>query len=352
MEMCAAFTQLGHSVALFAKRGVVEEDTDPHHFYGVNPSFQLRYRPKMKNPLGAILFGWQLWQWVLRWQVARLQPDLIYARNAKALRAVDFLGKPFVFEAHVLPREPQEQAWMFAKPNFKRLVVISKVLRDDYLAQFPALHTAKVLVAHDGAPNVSRTSSTMPLSSRRLRIGYLGHLYPGKGMEIIAKLPERCPWADIHVFGGREEDLDAWKTELRQYRNLTLHGFIPHRETPTQLAGFDVVLAPYQTRVTVHGGSDRAARWMSPLKIFEYMSHGKPIIASDLPVLREVLENEVNALLAPPSDVDAWVTALNRLRDDRELRQRLGRQALRDFEANYTWKGRAKSVLSGLHVLQ
>lgn len=348
MEMCAAFTELGHSVTLFAKRGEWEGE-DPHYIYGVKPAFQLCYRPKMKNALGGILLGWQLWQWVLKWQVARLQPDLIYARNAKALRVVNSLGTPFVFEAHVLPREPEEQAWMFGQSNFRRLVVISKVLKDDYLAQFPSLQESKILVAHDGAPNVVPTTIDTESVPQRLRVGYIGHLYPGKGMEIISQLPQRCPWADIHVFGGREEDLAVWKPKLNRYANISLHGFIPHRETPTQLATFDVVLAPYQTRVTVHGGSDTAARWMSPLKIFEYMSHGKPIIASDLPVLREVLVNESNALLVPPSDVDAWVAALSRIRQDKGLRLRLGHQARKDFEMRYTWKSRAKSVLSGLH---
>jgi glycosyltransferase involved in cell wall biosynthesis len=347
MEMCAAFAELGHSVTLFAKRGKLE-DEDPHYFYGVKPGFQLRCRPKMKNALGGILFGWRLWQWVLKWQVAHLRANLIYARNAKALRVVNSLGTPFVFEAHVLPHVPEEQAWMFGQPNFQRLVVISKVLKNDYLAQFPSLQEAKILVAHDGAPNVVPTATNTEPNPNRLRVGYIGHLYPGKGMEIISKLPQRCPWADIHVFGGREEDLEVWKLKLNRYANISLHGFIPHRETPTQLATFDVVLAPYQTRVTVHGGSDTAARWMSPLKIFEYMSHGKPIIASDLPVLREVLESEINALLVPPSDVDAWVAALSRVREDIGLRHRLGKQARRDFEAHYTWKSRAKSVLSGL----
>ena len=98
----------------------------------------------------------------------------------------------------------------------------------------------------------------------------------------------------------------------------------------------------------LQGGDVGAARWMSPLKIFEYMAHGKPIVATDLPVIREVLEHERNALLAPSGDLDAWEHAARRLVDDPALRERLGGRAREDFEAGYSWRARARAVLEGL----
>jgi len=81
---------------------------------------------------------------------------------------------------------------------------------------------------------------------------------------------------------------------------------------------------------------------MSPLKIFEYMSHKKPIIVSDLPVLREIL-NEKNSILVKSDDVQTWVNSIKKLQDlkNREL---IANQALSDFN-NYTWKNRALLVL-------
>jgi glycosyltransferase involved in cell wall biosynthesis len=98
----------------------------------------------------------------------------------------------------------------------------------------------------------------------------------------------------------------------------------------------------------VHGGGDGVERWMSPLKLFEYMSYAKPIIASDLPVLREVLEDGRTALLAAPDDPEPWVAALERLRDDAGLRQKLGAEALAHFEGNYTWTSRARRVIEAV----
>jgi len=87
---------------------------------------------------------------------------------------------------------------------------------------------------------------------------------------------------------------------------------------------------------------------MSPLKMFEYMAAGKPIIASDLPVLREVLAHEHNALLVPPQNLEAWLAAVRRLQDDEQLRQELGRTASREQASLYSWDARARTVLAGL----
>jgi glycosyltransferase involved in cell wall biosynthesis len=89
---------------------------------------------------------------------------------------------------------------------------------------------------------------------------------------------------------------------------------------------------------------------MSPLKLFEYMSWGKPILCSDLPVLREVIEDGRNGLLLPPDDPTAWAAALCRLMDNPDEGERLGNKARADFLARHTWRQRANRVLDGLPI--
>ena len=84
---------------------------------------------------------------------------------------------------------------------------------------------------------------------------------------------------------------------------------------------------------------------MSPLKVFSYMAAGKPILCSDLPVLREVIEDGRNGILVPPDDPDAWAIALQRLLGDPALREKLGSTARADFLAHHTWSQRAVRVL-------
>jgi glycosyltransferase involved in cell wall biosynthesis len=178
-------------------------------------------------------------------------------------------------------------------------------------------------------------------------VGYIGHLYAGKGFEIIPALAARMPSADFHVVGGEQKTVEALRSDPTLPRNVRLHGFVPPAETERLCLAFDVLLAPYQSDVRIAGGGETAA-WMSPLKVFGYMAAAKPILCSDLPVLREVIEDGRNGILVPPDDPGAWAAALQRLLDDSALRERLGATAHADFLARHTWQQRASRVLAGL----
>src|SRR5690606_20775807 len=103
------------------------------------------------------------------------------------------------------------------------------------------------------------------------------------------------------------------------------------------------LLAPYQAHVQTAGGGDTAA-WMSPIKLFEYMAAGKPILCSDLPVLREIIEDGRNGLLLPVDDVKAWAAALRGLLNAPAERRRLGTAAHIDLLARHTWLERARRI--------
>jgi glycosyltransferase involved in cell wall biosynthesis len=131
--------------------------------------------------------------------------------------------------------------------------------------------------------------------------------------------------------------------------NLILHGYHPPSQLGEFFERFDVCVAPYQRTVAVSGGGDTSA-YISPLKIFEYMAWAKPILSSDLPVLREVLVDGYNAVLLPPDEVGAWATALRRLMISPEECRRLGSPARAEFVRRYTWRERARQVLAGVEV--
>jgi glycosyltransferase involved in cell wall biosynthesis len=102
---------------------------------------------------------------------------------------------------------------------------------------------------------------------------------------------------------------------------------------------------PYERQISVSSGGD-TANFTSPMKVFEYLASGRAIISSDLPVLREVL-NEHNAVLLPPENVDVWDDALQTLAADSDRREALGKQARTDAD-RYTWLKRTQTALEGL----
>jgi len=206
---------------------------------------------------------------------------------------------------------------------------------------------ARVLVAHDAAeePGIEEAPSGES-GGGTFKAGYIGGIYEGRGLELLIACADRLPDVEFHFVGGTE-------TELRTLVNRELpgnvrcHGYVPPNDVPRLQRGFDVLLAPYQQRVAVWGGKGDTSTFMSPLKIFESMAAQRPMICSDLPVLREVV-NEKNACLAQPDDVEGWVSALEELRDDPLLRKRLADRACRDFRENYTWETRARGIVQSL----
>ena len=117
---------------------------------------------------------------------------------------------------------------------------------------------------------------------------------------------------------------------------------------PLYQAAGDVLLMPYERAISGSSGGN-SAEICSPMKMFDYLACGRPILASDLPVFHEVL-NERNAVFCPPQDSVAWRKALELLLKDADRRQRLGKQAKADA-ARYTWRSRAERALSEFSIL-
>lgn len=347
MKMCQALGIAGHQVTLVARSGGESADHVYGH-YGVSRCFDIVrfYRPSHKG--AGVVYGVQ----VRRWMSVQFQADLLYGRSVHGLLATGARGKRIVYEAHTPPKSRIHKALearLLQHPGCVGLVTISHALKNEYLRLFPWLEVRRILVAPDAAdPPPSEGPEGSPGGSLgredRLQVGYVGQLYPGKGMEIIGALAPTMPDVDFHVIGGNDLELARWK-EVSVAENLHFHGFVAPGSLSAYYTALDVLLAPYQRRVFGYGRGRDISPWMSPLKLFEYMSYGKPIVASDLAALREILRHSENALLCPPDDVSKWRESIRLLERDAKLRGELGRTAKDEFRTKYTWAQRVKTIL-------
>lgn len=342
------FSEIGHDVTLMVPDiPDPEAGKDPYAYYGVEETFRIVRLPWLGVP-GKRVFA----AYLAARRAKREGVDLVYTRSSYVAWCAVRQGLDTVEEEHT-PVEAAGATPAFAfrrairSDRFRRLVVISQALKAHFREEY-GLPEETVMVAPEAADDVGSVEP-VPLDGNRFKVGYVGSLFPGKGMEVIGELSRRCPWAEFHCVGGTDEDIRRWRSELGGRDNVVFHGFVPHHETARYRAAFDVLVAPYQRRVSGYGGdTTNLADWMSPMKLFEYMSSAKPIVASDLPVLREVLEDERTALLCDPDRIDDWARALERLRQDPELRRRLGGTAREAFLRNHTWENRSRKVLDGL----
>jgi glycosyltransferase involved in cell wall biosynthesis len=350
MKMCQAFARLGHEVTLIAPdvtEGLEPGVSDIYAFYGVDRSFPLRKLPWRPFKGRGWFYGWEAGRFA-----RRLGVDAAFGRSLHACAVAARSGVPTVWDAHMLSflRRSNER-WLFrrmiAAPAFRHLSVNCASLARCILEDVPELE-GRIVVAHNGADALAEGLEPADLGGGgRPQIGYVGHLYAGKGFEIIPPLAARLPGADFHVVGGEQETVEAIRSDPALPKNVRLHGFVPPAEAERLCVACDVLLAPYQADVRIAGGGETGA-WMSPLKVFGYMAAAKPILCSDLPILREVVEDGRNGLLVPADDPDAWAAALRRVLEDGSLRARLGATAHADFLARHTWQQRAARVLNGL----
>ena len=349
MKMCQAFGQLGHEVTLLAPdvvSGIELGAEEPYTFYGVDRCFELRKLPWRRVKGRGWIYGWEAARFI-----SKLKVDAAFGRSLHACAAAARLGIPTVWDAHMLSfLNRRDESWLFRRmicaPAFLHLSVNCASLAHCILERVPELE-GRIIVAHNGAEELPEGIQPADLGGvGRPQVGYIGHLYPGKGFEIIPALAARVPEADFHVVGGEQAMVDALRSDATLPRNIRLHGFVSPKQVERLCLALDVALAPYQLEVRVAGGAETAA-WMSPLKVFGYMAAAKPILCSDLPVLREVVEDGRNGILVRADDPECWAAALRRLLEDHTLRDRLGATAHADFLARHTWRQRAHRVLKG-----
>ena len=329
MRMCEAFAARGIDVTAVTRAG---DAGNAYDFFGVTRSFAYVPVPAARvRGMRTVAFELEVRR------LARLtRPHLVFTRDiyAAALLSSSY---PTTIELHRTMAGHRAELLVLQSlvktGSLRRVVVISRGMADWFRARVPGIAPLVVPgAARDPGP------PPPPSPSTRLRLGYVGRLYAGRGAELLMALAARRPDIELHLVGAT---VDQYAGSIPE--NVTFHGHVPHAEVAARLHGFDALLAPYQRRVFVDGGAETGAV-MSPLKVFEYLAAGRAVVTSDLPVLREVLDESV-AMLCEPDELESWLRAIDRLAD-RRIREGLGEAGRQRFLARHTWAARAEQVLA------
>lgn len=356
MKTCQAFAQLGHDVHLFVSGGRGSKVQAAgweslQSYYGLSMPFEIIRLPVIPG-MRRYDLAWKGIQ-----QALHLGADLVYTWMLQAAWLGLENGLPVMLELHdriTGKIGPLLFRQILAHPNRKRLLPITLALQNVLEATFGRRFLpGEAVVSPDGVDLERYSELPQPKDARkaldlseRPTVVYTGHLYAGRGLELLSALARSNPGIHFLWVGGRPEDVRAWNQRLQitGVKNVTLTGFIENSRLPLYQAAGEVLLMPYERKVTTSSGGD-TADICSPMKMFEYMAAGRAILSSDLPVLHEVL-NPASAVFCPPEDFNSWNQALNELLEDAERRERLGSQAQSDVQ-RYTWQARAARALEG-----
>jgi len=356
MRMSAAFAEAGANVTLVhpvLQRAEPEGFTgDVEGFYGVRAAFERRVL-RLPPPWGP-----ESLQRVARaapflaYLTQRLRPGqppvVCYARSfvaaSMAVRVRRAWGhrsacRAVVVEVH---DEPPARAWSLLEAA-DGVVTISDALRRRVLVRLAGLED-RVWVEHDGvdlgaiAPGMDRAGARAQLGLTHAGgplVVYAGRVIAGKGVDVLVEAAGQLRDIGAHVVVvGKIYEPDYVS---RAPDNVTFTGFVAPSQVPAYLAAADVMVMPTTADLPY-------AAYTSPLKLFEYMATGNPVVASDLPVLREVLSHGENALLYPSRDSASLAEAVRRVGLQPAFGRALADQAWRDVQ-RYGWRARAARIL-------
>tara|TARA_Y100001934_G_scaffold42074_3_gene50599 strand:+ start:18505 stop:19575 length:1071 start_codon:yes stop_codon:yes gene_type:complete len=356
--MCDAIKGCGHQVTLYAKKP--NSQTSPilfplNEIYGIENTFKIvTYKAlsmvrNINYDLSVLL------------QVLINRPNLVYTRSLRASYLCQYIKQNNVLELHSIPNTLFNKFMLKSLTRKKYLnfiVTISLSLKEKLLQQHPYLKENNIFVHHDAVDiqrlslktdMTTQTKSSLEIHSNSKIVLYVGHLYEGRGINIIHKLAKKLPHIHFLIVGGEQDDVSYQQSISLKMNidNLTYTGFIPNNQLPQYYQAADILIMPYQRKVSVSGGGDTST-WMSPMKTFEYMASNKPIIASDLPALREVL-NETNSILVEPDNIQDWKFAVENALTNYQMANKIALNALQDAQAN-TWQSRVTRILENYKV--
>jgi glycosyltransferase involved in cell wall biosynthesis len=354
LQNIAAAKRLGHEVVLIipregmsrteAKRALAAALDD----FGIRETIPVKCipRPALKGR-GRRSFDFLAACWA---RAARF--DLIWSREFYAADYASAFGLNTILEHHhpFTTRQWKVAKRLLRRKAFKALAAITDVHRQVLLsAGWPE---DKVIAAHSGVDlshfarvNGDRSLRGKFVTDAQPLIVYAGSLYKGKGCEQILLAAERMHDVKFVCVGGRESEVRDFKKQVtsRGLTNIEFAGHVPHADVARYLRAADVLVAPF-TRDARDIGGKVIIPFSSPLKLFEYMAAGKPIVASNVGAIPEIIAHEENGLLVAPSSVDELVAGISRLLRDGALAERLAKNA-RNTAERYTWEQRVTRIL-------
>lgn len=351
-KMCEAFVSEGLSVTLvypFRKNNIKE---NIFSYYSVKENFKIKkiwvpdfYWPRKLDGVAVGIKSF-ISAVILSFYALFVKADIIYSRDEMPLYFLSFFKSNLVFEAH---RFSSKRKFFYRRFNKKgvKIVAISKAIKTDLVSL--GYDPDKILIAHDGvdleefnidiSKEEARKKVGLPLDRRIVM--YTGHLFKWKGADVLLEVARFAGniriGQSLFVFvGGMEYDIKKFREKSKGAENVLILGHRSHKEIPIFLKAADILVLPNSSKEEI------SSKYTSPLKLFEYMASGRPILASDILSIRAVLDDN-NSYLFKADDPESMAKVLGlaiKNEEDAKIKANIALDKVKSF----TWQKRANKI--------
>lgn len=351
MKMCEEFSIAGLNVELYVpNRRSNEETSDPFEYYGIKNKFPVikLWSIDLLGPFEAFgkLFYWiDMLSFLLSIKLTFKKFDGIFYTRDYLIPL--FLPKDshIVLEIHDLPSSKKVIKKVIKK--VKIFVVLNIHIKNELINL--GVKDNSIIVLPSG---IDMSSFDLSLTKEEAReklslpmdkkvVTYTGHFYKWKGVDTLGEVARKIPDVFFIFIGGVEPDLTRFKNKYADLDNVQILPFTKRNIIPIYLKASDVLVLP-------NSGLEKiSTNYTSPLKMFEYMASKVPIVASDLPSIREIL-NINNCVFFTPDNTESLMENIKLIIDNQDLSIRISSKAFSDV-SGYTWDIRAKKILNKIN---
>src|SRR5581483_4034186 len=353
MRMSAHFAAQGHKVYLIVGRAQASRK-EILEYYGLDdlPNLQILQVPILRknNRLGVswngVLYLFALIELI---RLSRREKiDVLYLSVFKlasfllAWRRWFRVGR-VVYELHELGIYPETAAPGRSQirldrierkilPKMDGVITTTRTLQAVLKERFPGLPVSAIPLGTKASRSASPPYRFIGKSV--YHVCYIGQLYPAQGVDLLLEACAGIAQARLHIIGGKEKEVSELRSLAKRWgmeERVVFHGFTPPGEVQKLISGMDIFTLPARNTVRMN--------YVAHIKIYEYMSYGRPIVATLLDSTREELRDGENAILVKPDDPSALADGIKRLIEDPPLAQKILERALQEAPL-YHWENR------------
>ncbi|MDO8667554.1 MAG: glycosyltransferase family 4 protein [bacterium] len=352
-KMCEEFSNLGVEVELWLPSRKNHIKVDPFSFYGIKNNFKINIINSFDfYQYNKYLRGFDFWLngfwFLLHLLFIKIdKKSIIYTRDPEIGWLFSLRGYKTIYEAHTWP-ENRVKLYKFLFKNINKIVTVTNGLKKIFIeVGYPEIG---ILAAPDGVSldefniDLDKVSARekLNLPPDKKIIIYAGHLYGWKGAQDLAEAADLIGGDSLVIFvGGVDTDAVSFKEKNQRLIASGKIAVYPHQRhdlMPVWMKAADVLALPNKA------GENISKYFTSPLKLFEYMAAGRPIVASNLPSITEIL-NESNSILVESDKPASLAKGVKKILENEALAESLAKQAMADVQ-NFSWQKRAENILN------